>query len=99
MVIYYHNGYVFVLSLSFKITFLYYFYFFLLFILFLHSILSFEILYLYLHKKEKPPFFYGGSVIYTYYIDNKSKVFILLLLLSIYVFKYLKRLANHLNYT
>ena len=30
---------------------------FLLFILFLHSILSFEILYLYLHKKEKPPFF------------------------------------------
>ena len=53
------------------------------FILFLHSILSFEILYLYLHKKEKPPFFYGGSVIYTYYIDNKSKVFILLLLLSI----------------
>lgn len=79
--------------------FLYYFYFFLLFILFLHSILSFEILYLYLHKKEKPPFFYGGSVIYTYYIDNKSKVFILLLLLSIYVFKYLKRLANHLNYT
>ena len=68
---------------KFQNYFLYYFYFFLLFILFLHSILSFEILYLYLHKKEKPPFFYGGSVIYTYYIDNKSKVFILLLLLSI----------------
>lgn len=89
----------FCLKFKFQNYFLYYFYFFLLFILFLHSILSFEILYLYLHKKEKPPFFYGGSVIYTYYIDNKSKVFILLLLLSIYVFKYLKRLANHLNYT
>ena len=43
--------------------------FFLLFILLLHSILSFEILYLYSHKKEKPPFFYGGSVIYTYTRD------------------------------
>lgn len=80
---YYHNRYVFVLSLSFKITFYIIFIsFYYLFYFYIQYYLLKYYIFIYI-KKKNLHFFYGGSVIYTYYIDNKSKVFILLLLLSI----------------